>query len=339
MRWTSPSSTGSGRSRCSRPWRCRPGCAICCWRSRARRKKPWKCRSFGSWPGGWPRRAGRLRCWRKPGCATRWSRRSSRTATAGCRSSGSCCARGSCAMAELAELIAQAAGGKGLPVYLFEGDEYLARTSARELAEALVPEKDRALNLVLLDASAGAREIVSHLVTIAMFAAPKAVVVEGADAFAEEIDAERELVRARELWQGKRQRDAARRLLKLVRGAGWGAAEVAFGSKTGMSAAKWRKEVGASPQDDDKGWLQELSAWALGQKISAPPEDLEVLLKAVERGLPPRTHLVLVAETLPPKHALVRLAAEKGAHVKRRAERRGRGIGTLDISTIVAEVL
>ena len=242
-------------------------------------------------------------------------------------------------MAELADLIAQAAAGKGLPVYLFEGDEYLARTSARELAEALVPEKDRALNLILMDASAGAREITSHLVTVAMFAAPKAVVVEGAEAFAEEVDAERELTRARELWQGKRQRDAARRLLKLVRGAGWGAADVAFGSKTAMSAAKWRKELGVSPSDDDKGWLQEISAWALAQNVSAPPEDLEVLLKAVERGLPPKTHLVLVSETLPPKHALVRLAGEKGAHVKRRAERRGRTIDTLDISDIVSQEL
>lgn len=241
-------------------------------------------------------------------------------------------------MAEMQELLEEAAAGKGRPVYLFEGDEYLARTSARELAEALVPEKDRALNLILLDAAAGAREIASHLVTIAMFPAPKAVLVEGADAFAEEVDAARELIRARDLWQGKRQRDAARRLLKLVRPAGWGAAEVAFGTRAGASAAKWRKDVGAAPGDDDKGWLQELSSWALSQNVTAPPEDLEVLIKAVERGLPQKTHLLLVAESLPPKHALVRLAAP-GAHVKRRAERRGRGIDTLDISSIVEQEL
>src|SRR5262249_44403201 len=67
--------------------------------------------------------------------------------------------------------------------------------------------------------------------------------------------------------------------------------------------------------------------------------DLDLLVKAIERGLPPKTHLILVAESLPPKHALVRLAAEKGGHVKRRAERRGRGIDTLDISEIVAQEL
>jgi len=237
-------------------------------------------------------------------------------------------------MAEIADLLPPSPCP---PVVLIEGDEYLARTSARELAEALVPERERALNLIVLDASAGAREIASHLVTVAMFAAPKAVIVEGADAFAEEVDAERELSRVRELWQGKRQRDAARRLLKLARP--WGPEELAFGLRSAATAARWRKEVGAAPEDADKGWLQELSAFALQQKLAAPPEDLEVLLKAVERGLPPRTHLILVAESLPPKHALVRLASDKGAWVKRRAERRGRTIDTLDISSLVDEEL
>ena len=242
-------------------------------------------------------------------------------------------------MAELSELLEAAAQGKAKAVYLIEGDEYLARGAARELACALVPEKDRTLNLISLDASAGAREVVSHLVTVAMFAAPKAVVVEGADAFADEVDAERELARARELWQGKRQRDAARRLLKLVRGAGWGAADLAFGTRGAPAAAKWRKEVGAAPDESDKGWLQELSSWAEEQRISAPPDDLEALVAAVERGLPPRTHLILVAGSLPPKHPLVRLASASGAHLRRRAERRGRGIETLDISGLVDEAL
>lgn len=238
-------------------------------------------------------------------------------------------------MAEIADLLEDPARCPAL--VLVEGDEYLARTTARELAEALVPEKDRGLNLLVLDAAAGPREIASQLVTVAMFPAPKAVVVEGADAFAEEVDAARELARARELWQGKRQRDAARRLLKLVRP--WDAAEVAFGLKTGAGAARWRKEIGAAPEESDKGWLQELSAYALAQGIKPPAEDLEVLLKALERGLPPRTHLILVAESLPPKHPLVRLAAEKGAHLKRRAERRGRTIDTLDIQALLDEEL
>ena len=242
-------------------------------------------------------------------------------------------------MAELSGLLEEARAGKGRPVYLVEGNEYLAKGAARELAEALVPEHDRALNLVVLDASAGAQEIASHLLTVAMFAAPKAVVVEGAEAFASEVDAERELSRARELWQTKRQRDAARRLLKLVGGAGWQLGDAAFGARGAASAAKWRKEVGAAPEETDKGWLQELAGWTETQRLQAPPDDVDVLVSAVERGLPPRIHLILVAEGLPQKHPLLRLTAAKGAVLRRKAERRGRSIDTLDIGEVVEEVL
>jgi DNA polymerase III delta subunit len=242
-------------------------------------------------------------------------------------------------VADLPELLEEAHAGSGRPVYLLEGDEYLAKSAARALAEALVPEHDRALNLVVVDASAGAREVASHLVTIAMFAAPKAVVVEGAEAFASEVDAERELARARELWHSKRQRDAARRLLKLVSAAGWELSDAAFGAHGAASAAKWRKEVGAAPEESDKGWLQELAGWADAQRLQAPPDDVDALVSAIERGLPPRTHLILVAEGLPQKHPLARLAATKGAVLRRKAERRGRTIDTLDIGEVVQEVL
>ena len=53
----------------------------------------------------------------------------------------------------MAELIEEATSGKARAVTLIEGDEYLARTSARELADAIVPEKDRALNRVARSAA------------------------------------------------------------------------------------------------------------------------------------------------------------------------------------------
>ncbi len=240
---------------------------------------------------------------------------------------------------DLAKLLEAAAAGQGKPLYLIEGDEFLARSAARELAEALVPEKDRGFNLIYLDASAGPREIAQHLNTVAMFPAPKAIVVEGAEGLAEEVDAEKELGRARDLWQGKRQRDGARRLLKLVRPASWTAADLAYGTRGAKTASKWLKEVGAAPDESDKGWLQELSAWAQEQKLAAPSGDLDSLVKAIERGLPPRTHLILVAEALPDRHPLARAVEAKGVFLKRKAERRGRGIDSLDISELVAHEL
>src|SRR5216684_3016920 len=223
-RWPSIPPSWTAAASCSNRWRppSPPPTSATCWswrrrRESATRRAPWRTRSRrGRATSSWPRRAARstlrscprpppgsrrrsLRrpsC-RRPACAPRRSRRSTRTATGGCSSSGSCSASGSCAVVELDELLEAAAQGKGKPVYLVEGDEFLARGAARELAEALVPETDRVLNLISLDASAGAREVTSNVMTVAMFAAPKAVVVEGADAFAEEVDAGRELARAR----------------------------------------------------------------------------------------------------------------------------------------------
>src|SRR5258708_34953862 len=220
------------------PGRCTPGRATCSWHRPGRRPRRSNRASWRRWrrrsPRGWPPCSFSSR----PRSAAKWSRRWSKTATAGCSSSACCSARGSCGMAEMAELLEEAVAGKGRQVYLFEGDEYLARTSARELAEALVPPAERALNLVVIDASAGAREIASHLMTIGMFAAPKAVLVEGADAFAEEVDAERELSRARDLWQGQRQRDAAPQVAGPGAAAGGGAADVAFGPRAAGSRAE-----------------------------------------------------------------------------------------------------
>src|ERR1700686_751733 len=137
----------------------------------------------------------------------------------------------------------------------------------------------------------------------------------------------------------KAQRGAARRLLKLVGAAGWSAADLAYGSRGAATAARWRKEAGATVEDADKGWLQELAAYAQAQKIAAPPADLDVLVQGPARGLPPKTHLLLVAEALPPRHPLARVASEQGATVKRKAERRGRGIETLDLLQPVAQEL
>jgi len=162
------------------------------------------------------------------------------------------------------------------------------------------------------------------------------VLVEGADAFAEEVMRAGAL--ATPTLQGKRPRDAAAGCSSWC-GGGWGAAEVAFGSKTGASAAKWRKEIGDAPEEADRGWLQELSAWALAQNVAAPPTIWRCWSGRLERGLPPKTHLILWRNRSPQSHALVRLEQEKGAHVKRRAERRGRPSTPLDISPLVSDEL
>jgi len=160
---------------------------------------------------------------------------------------------GSCVMAEMAEMLEEVAAGKARPVVLIEGDEYLARTSARELADAIRPEKDRALNLVILDAAAGAREIASHLVTGGDVPGPKAVLVEGADASPRRWMRRGALASARPL-AGKAAARRARRLLKLgaAGGLGSGGGGVRL-ERPALRRRKWRKEIGDAPEEADRG--------------------------------------------------------------------------------------
>ncbi len=243
--------------------------------------------------------------------------------------------------AALTAALKNIADGKPAAFYLVVGDEFLVRQSADALCHALIAEKDRGLNMIRIDASAGAAEIAGELGTVPMFRGRKAVVVEGAEALAEEKDAEAELSRARELWAapgGKRQRDATRRLLTLVRPSGWEAADVALGQKGAASASKWKKEIGAAPTEEDRGWLQELAAYAAEKRIVAPPADVERLVAAVESA-PPGNVLVLCASELSARDPLARLAEKRGVALSCKVQRRGREIGTLELEPLVKEVL
>src|SRR5512135_2818914 len=79
--------------------------------------------------------------------------------------------------ATLATCLADVRAGKPLPVYLLDGDAFLTGRAARELAEALVPEARRSLNLVELDAAASPAEVAAELSTVGLFGGGKAVLL------------------------------------------------------------------------------------------------------------------------------------------------------------------
>jgi len=170
----------------------------------------------------------------------------------------------------MAEMLEEVAAGKARPVVLIEGDEYLARTSARELADAIVPEKDRALNLVILGAAAGAREIASHLVTVRCSRPPKAVLWKARTAFAERWmrrGSSRERATSAGKAAARRRAPAAQAGAAGGLGSGGGGVRLetgAFGGEVAQGDRAMRRRrltrVAAG-----------LSAWALAQNVAAPP--------------------------------------------------------------------
>lgn len=128
--------------------------------------------------------------------------------------------------ATLETCLADVRGGAARPVYLFDGDAFLSLRAARELAAALVPEAQRALNLVELDPAASPSEVAAELSTGGLFGGGKVVLVHEPAFLTSKEDAGGAFARAREMWQDGRQREAARRLLAIVAKAGWKAEDL-----------------------------------------------------------------------------------------------------------------
>ncbi len=218
----------------------------------------------------------------------------------------------------LEQCLAEARAGKPAPVYFFDGDAFLAGRAARELASALVPEAQRDLNQVELDAAASPAEIAAELATRGLFGGPtsrKVVLVsepafltskeDGADAFE----------RAREMWFQGRQREAARRLLALAAKAGWKAEDLAAGATESPGPAEWRSELGVVLGAEGADFVAAAARFAVEREMKAARDDASALDAALARGLPPGHVLVLAAGKVDGRLPLVKRLAGAGRRV------------------------
>jgi DNA polymerase-3 subunit delta len=232
--------------------------------------------------------------------------------------------------------------GKARPFYLVHGEEFLARRATEAICDALVPANKRDLNFSQLDASVGGREVAQNLDTVPMFRGTKVVFVESADVLLAKRDLDKELARAKELWgQSARKKDAARRVLSIIAPAGWTYRELDPDADGAPTKARWKKEVGFEPSNEDKAFFAEVGKFCADLELKAPRDDAEALLRSVTAGPPKGNHLVLLCEEFDAKHPVAKVIAERGLVIQRGVERsgKGRGIEALDITALAKEVL
>ncbi|HSN93314.1 MAG TPA: DNA polymerase III subunit delta [Anaeromyxobacteraceae bacterium] len=198
--------------------------------------------------------------------------------------------------ATLETCLAEAREGRAAPVYLLDGDAFLSLRAARELAEALVPEAQRALNVVEMDAAASPAEVAAEVATGGLFGGSKVVLVQEPAFLVSREDLARSFAAAREMWGQGRQREAARRVLAIAAKAGWTAADLEPGEGADFRALRkaFRKELEIDLEDGDRAFLHELSAWARERDLKAAKDDASALDAALARGFP-RGHVLLVA--------------------------------------------
>lgn len=238
--------------------------------------------------------------------------------------------------------LAEAAAGQPAPVYLFDGDAFLAQRAGRELAFTLVPEHERSLNLVELDAAASPAEVAAELQTRGLFSGGRKVVLLQEPAFlTSKEDVEESFDKARLQWGEGRQREAARRLLALCAKAGLGAADLR--PEPGDDPAKFKvklgkalkREFGFGPDEAGLSFVVEAASYAIEREMKAARDDSGALDAALERGLPPGHVLVVAAGKVDGKLPLVKRLAAAGRRVEVAIPREG----TFDARVVLGPVV
>lgn len=228
----------------------------------------------------------------------------------------------------LARCLEEARAGRPAPVYLLDGDAYLAGRAARQLAEALVPEAQRDLNLVELDAAATPAEVAAELATRGLFSAGEArkVVLLADPAFlTSKEDGDGAFARAREQWEKGRHREAVRRLLALAAKAGWKAEDLARGpAEGGPGEAEWRSELGLRDGTWDEAFVRAAAAYAREREMKAARDDSGALDAALGRGFPPGHVLLVAAGKVDGRLPLVKKLAAAGPRLSFAIELEGR---------------
>jgi DNA polymerase-3 subunit delta len=229
---------------------------------------------------------------------------------------------GKAAGATLETCLAEAKAGKPRPVYLFDGDAFLSLRAARELAGALVPERQRALNLVELDAAASPAEVAAEVATGGLFGGGKVVLVQEPAFLTSKEDAEEAFDRAAAMWSDGRQREAARRLLALAAKAGLSAKDLDPDAE-GFDGGDVETALGIPLDGARRAFLAAAARFALERDMKAAKDDASALDAALRGGFAPGHVLVVAAGKVDGKLPLVKKLAAAGRRVTIQVEKEG----------------
>jgi DNA polymerase III subunit delta len=229
--------------------------------------------------------------------------------------------------ATLETCLADAAAGTPQPVYLFDGDAFLALRAARALAAALVPEAQRALNLVELDAAASPAEVAAELATGGLFGGGKVVLVHEPAFLASKEDAAEAFAAAARSFAEGRQRDGARRLLALAGKAGVGAKALApteDGKVAGETKRALADELGVVLDAAAEAFIDAAARYAQERELKVTKgDDAGALDAALAKGLPPGHVLVIAAGKVDGRLPVVKKLAAAGRRVTAQLEKEG----------------
>ena len=216
---------------------------------------------------------------------------------------------------DLAGALQAVRDGKPSPVYLLDGDPFLTLRAARSIAEALVPEARRELNLVEVDAAAGPGELAAELATGGLFGGGKVVLAVEPAFLQSKEDLAAAFTRASDMWREGRQREAARRLVALAARLGWSTADLA--GETRPTPEQWEQKLQGDEalRPEDGAFLREAGRYAGERNLQAAKDDVSALESLLDRGLPPGHVLLIAAGKVDGRLPLVKKLAGAGLRI------------------------
>jgi DNA polymerase-3 subunit delta len=205
--------------------------------------------------------------------------------------------------------------GRPSSVYLLDGDPFLTQRGGRGLAEALVPEPQRSLNLVELDAAVSPAEVAGELATGGLFGGVKVVIVFEPAFLQSKEDLAGAFARASDMWREGRQREAARRLVALAARFGWSTSDLCGDSPPPVD--EWERKL--QPEDglrpEDGAFLRDAGRYAGEKNLQAAKDDISALEGLLDRGLPPGHVLVVAAGKVDGRLPVVKRLAAAGCRI------------------------
>ena len=189
--------------------------------------------------------------------------------------------------------------GERAQVYLLFGERYLCQEIAHELVCRLLP--DEAHRLQSLKAIDGDQEevgaTVNMLKTYSLFGTRQVIRVMDSQILYSKVVASALWDKARKGWDGKEPKKSLRYLAQMLALADLAPADWEKEEMSACPVGRWQELFGF-PRPEDLAWVQDALAASDGVvPMGAPKGDgAELLMAALETGIPPGNTLILVAE-------------------------------------------
>lgn len=216
------------------------------------------------------------------------------------------------------KIVADVQRGKRAGVYLFVGDEFLAREGAQAIVDALIPKAHQPLSVEVVSDDEAAT-VPARLRMVPLFGGVKVVVVHDTRAFASKQNVGEIFRRSRDAWKEGDEARAMRLLSQAVSAAGRDRAFLERAAKGSLSEPVWRELLPFEASAESERWLQETAGRlvAEGKEISeaAGAATARIYEDLVAQQIPPGAVLILTAEAVDQRRSLFKRIGESGVVV------------------------